>query len=148
MTMVLLLLDLHCRAPFTIFRGCPGTTRAHNLWVCSEVELNIFTLRENVKITPYHRPIIKYSSREFFLIIYVQSFFLIFNLTSVLGTKIKISNKLLITTKITPSTILRPGMNPRLSPPSPPLGISISRFIGLFSFREFSMDSYDVYMLI
>jgi hypothetical protein len=35
-----------------------------DLWI--EVELDIFTPRENVKITPYHRPIIKFSSLEFF----------------------------------------------------------------------------------
>jgi hypothetical protein len=35
----------------------------------SEVELGIFTPPgENVKITPYHRPIIKYSLREFFFL--------------------------------------------------------------------------------
>jgi hypothetical protein len=34
--------------------------------VYSEVELGIFTLEENVKITPYHKPIIKYSAREIF----------------------------------------------------------------------------------
>jgi hypothetical protein len=32
----------------------------------TEVELGIFTPGENVEITPYHGPIIKYSSREFF----------------------------------------------------------------------------------
>jgi hypothetical protein len=33
---------------------------------CVDVELGIFTPGENVKIMPYHRPITKYSSREFF----------------------------------------------------------------------------------
>jgi hypothetical protein len=37
----------------------------------SEVELGIFTPEKNVKIIPYYRTIIKYSSREFFLISYI-----------------------------------------------------------------------------
>jgi hypothetical protein len=32
-----------------------------------ELLLGIFTPGENVKMTPYHRPIIKYSSREIFV---------------------------------------------------------------------------------
>jgi hypothetical protein len=39
------------------------------IYVCmlrAEVELGIFKPGENFKITLYHRPIIKYFSREFF----------------------------------------------------------------------------------
>jgi hypothetical protein len=36
------------------------------LYLNTKVELGIFTHGENVKITSYHRPKIKYSSREFF----------------------------------------------------------------------------------
>jgi hypothetical protein len=46
------------------------------------VELGIFSPGENVKITPYQRPIIKYSSREFFSD-NIQAYLLSFNLISV-----------------------------------------------------------------
>jgi hypothetical protein len=60
-------------------------TPLHGTYVSyPEVELEIFTPGENVKITPYHRPIIKYSFLEnFFLITDIQSYLSNFNPISV-----------------------------------------------------------------